>query len=44
MYLGIKRPCSQNLEFILANFVDIMPYLGFSSLFAAYATATIVKN
>ena len=25
MYLGIKRPCSQNLEFILANFVNIMP-------------------
>ena len=44
MYLGIKTPCIQNLEFILANFLNIMPYLGFSILFAAYATATILKN
>ncbi len=44
MYLGIKTPCIQNLEFISANFLNIMPYLGFSILFAAYATATIVKN
>ena len=44
MYLGIKTPCIQNLEFISANFLNIMPYLGFSILFAAYATATILKN
>ena len=35
---------AKNLEFLFANFVNIMPYLGFSILFAAYATATIVKN
>ena len=40
----LKNLTSKNLEFLLANFVNIMPYLGFSILFAAYATATIVKN
>tara|TARA_A100001011_G_scaffold257145_1_gene265418 strand:- start:353 stop:496 length:144 start_codon:yes stop_codon:yes gene_type:complete len=39
-----KDLTAKNLEFFLANFVNIMPYLGFSILFAAYATATIVKN
>ena len=40
----LKELTAKNLEFLLANFVNIMPYLGFSILFAAYATATIVKN
>ncbi len=40
----LKDLTGKNLEFLLANFVNIMPYLGFSILFAAYATATIVKN
>ena len=39
-----KDLTAKNLEFLFANFVNIMPYLGFSILFAAYATATIVKN
>ena len=40
----LKELTAKNLEILLANFVNIMPYLGFSILFAAYATATIVKN
>ena len=40
----LKDLTGKNLEFLLANFVNIMTYLGFSILFAAYATATIVKN
>ena len=40
----LKDLTGKNLEFLLANFVNIMPYLGFSILFSAYATATIVKN
>ena len=40
----LKDLTGKNLEFLLANFVNIMSYLGFSILFAVYATATIVKN
>ena len=40
----LKELTAKNLEILLANFVNIMSYLGFSILFSAYATATIVKN